>query len=268
MTQTINNTLAFNFLAIQWIAFKTIIRKEVIRIFRIWQQTLLAPTITMSLYFAIFGNLIGPRIGRIADFPYMQYLVPGLIMMAVVNNAYTNVVNSFYASRFQRSIEELLVSPTAHLTILLAYTFGGIIRSVMTALLVLSVALLFTHIPIQHIFITLSVTFLSSLLFSLAGFMNALYAKNFDDIAFIPSFVLIPLTYFGGVFYSISMLPPFWKALSHFNPILYLVNAFRFGLLGVSDVNLNLALVITVFGIILLFFLNLYLLKKGQGIRQ
>ncbi|GAB4223085.1 MAG: ABC transporter permease [Gammaproteobacteria bacterium] len=251
----------------EFIAFKTILSKEVKRFIRIWVQTLLPPIITMSLYFMIFGHLIGPRIGDMHGFPYMQYITPGLIMLPVINNAYGNVVGSFYGARFQRSVEELLVSPTSNFTILMGYVSGGILRGIIVALLVTLVASFFTHIHVYSYVVTISVVILSSTLFALAGFTNALFARNFDDITIIPTFVLTPLTYLGGVFYSIQLLPQWGQTLSIGNPILHMVNAFRYGFLGVADVSIAAAFAIIVAFIIILFSVNLMLLNKGIGIR-
>lgn len=249
------------------VAFSTIVRKEARRFFRIWSQTLLPPAISMTLYFVIFGKLIGSRIGTMGGYDYMQFMVPGLIMMAVLTNAYSNVVSSFFGAKFQRNIEELLVSPTSNHTILLGFVTGGILRGICVGAIVTVLSLFFSHLHIQHIGITLAILLLTSLLFSLAGLINAVYANNFDDISIVPTFVLTPLTYLGGVFYSIDLLPGIWSTLSRLNPILYIVNAFRYGFLGVSDVDLGLS-----FGIVLLFIAIAYtyamhLLNTGRRLR-
>lgn len=247
--------------------FKTIVTREVIRILRIWPQSFLPSIITMTLYFVIFGNIIGSKIGRIDGFSYMQYIAPGLIMMAVITNSYSNVVSSFYSSRFQRSIEELLISPMPNWLILSGFVVGGMLRGLLVGIGVTAVALFFTHLSMHHLFSMIAVVLLSSILFSLAGFTNAVFARNFDDITIIPTFVLTPLTYLGGVFYSINALPAFWRHLSLGNPILYMVNAFRFGILGITDIRLGLAFILIILFCILLFMLNLRLLKKGTGLR-
>lgn len=252
---------------IYWIAFSTIARREMTRFFRIWTQTLLPPAITIVLYFIIFGHLIGSQIHAIGQFSYMQYLAPGLIMMAVITNSYANVVSSFFSMRFQRNIEEIIIAPVPHSLIILGFVAGGVIRGLLTGLLVAILALFFTHLHLHNLFITISVFFLSSFLFSLARFTNALYAKKFDDIAIVPTFVLTPLTYLGGVFYSIHSLPAVWQTISLLNPILYLVNTFRFGLLGMSDVSIHYAFIILVGCCILLFLLNLHLMRKGKSVR-
>lgn len=252
------------------IAFKTLVYKEVNRFFRIWTQTLLPPAITTTLYFLVFGNLIGSHIslmGVAHHISYSQYIAPGLIMMAVINNAYANVSSSFYLSKFVKTIDGLLVSPMPNFLILFGYIFGGILRGVIVGIIVTIVALCFTHLSVHNIWITALVVLLASTFFSLAGFINAVYAKSFDDISIIPTFILTPLTYLGGVFYSINMLPHLWYTVSVFNPILYIVNLFRFGILGVSDVPIAGASIIISILLILLFLFAWYLLNKGVGIK-
>lgn len=249
-------------------AFETLVVKEIRRFMRIWVQTLVPPAITMALYFVIFGNLIGSRIGQMGGYDYMQFIVPGLVMMSVITNSYSNVVSSFFGTKFQRSIEELLVSPTPHYIILAGYVIGGVGRGLAVGFLVTLLSLFFTKLHIEHLALTMLVVLLTAILFSLGGFMNAMYATKFDDIAIVPTFVLTPLTYLGGVFYSISLLPEFWQTVSLANPILYMVNAFRFGILGVSDIDVSIALSM-IFGFIALFtFLCLRMLDKGTGIRS
>lgn len=250
------------------IPLNTIMIREIMRFARIWTQTILPPLITTLLYFLIFGSLIGPRIGDMQGIAYVDYIAPGLIMMAIISNAYGNVSASFFSVRFQRSIEEMLVSSTPNYIIMLGFIMGGVARGICVGAVVTLVAMFFAHIKVHSIFIICSMVFLSSLLFSLAGFTNALFAKKFDDIAIIPTFILTPLTYLGGVFYSISLLPPFWQKVSVINPIVYLVNAFRYGFLGVSDVSIGMAFFIIILFIVSLFLLNLYLFNKGVGIRQ
>ncbi len=251
----------------QWIAFLTILRKEIKRFTRIWVQTLLPPVITMALYFVIFGKLIGSRIGDMGGFSYIQFVAPGLIMMAVLTNAYANVVSSFFSAKFQRSIEEVLVSPTPNYVILLGYTMGGVARGLCVGILVTIMALVFTDLHIHSWLITLLIVLLTSMLFSLAGFINAVYANTFDDVSIVPTFILTPLTYFGGVFYSITMLPEVWQHVSRLNPILHIVNAFRYGLLGVSDINIVNAIFGLALGVIILFVVSMYLLKTGKRLR-
>jgi len=251
----------------QWIALQTIVKREITRFMRIGLQTLLPPAITMTLYFIIFGNLIGKQIGMIGDYTYMQFIAPGLVMMSVLNNSYSNTVSSFFSSRFQRSIEEILVSPTRDEVILAGYITGGVCRGLLVGAIVTCIALLFTHLTIHHIFITFITVILAAVLFALAGFTNALFATKFDDISIIPTFIITPLSYFGGVFYSLDMLPPFWHTMSQFNPILYMVNAFRYGILGVSDISIGFAISSLLIFIALLTTLNLWLLKRGKGIR-
>jgi len=222
-----------------WVGYKTIVRKEITRILRIWGQTIVPPAITMTLYFIIFGELIGRRIGEMGGFTYMQYIVPGLVIMSVITNSYGNMVSSFFGAKFGKHIEELLISPLPNWIILLGYVTGALTRGMMVGVVVMMVSLFFTRIEIQHPFVMVSVLFLTAVVFALAGMVNAIFAQKFDDIAIIPTFVLAPLTYLGGVFYSIALLPEFWQKVSVVNPILYMVNGFRYGMLGVSDVSLT-----------------------------
>jgi ABC-2 type transport system permease protein len=251
-----------------WIAFSTIVRREISRILRIWGQTLVPPAITMALYFMIFGNLIGSRIGEMHGYRYIDFIVPGLVMMSVIQNSYGNVVSSFFGSKFGRYVEELLVSPTPNWVILGGYVVGGVVRGLLVGGIVTMIALTFTHLHVAHPFITLGTLILTAIVFALAGFINAVYAKKFDDIAIIPTFILTPLTYLGGVFYSVELLPPLMQKLTLLNPILYMVNAFRYGILGVSDVRLPLALGIIVIATIVLSWFCLSLLKRGVGLRS
>ena len=251
-----------------WVAFNTLFTHEIRRFFRIWPQTILPPAITMTLYFIIFGNLIGSRIGQMGGFTYMEYIVPGIIMMAVINNAYANVASSFFSAKFQNHIEELIIAPVPNHLILAGYVAGGTARGLCVGIIVTLVSLFFTHLSVHHIWLTLLMVILSAILFALGGFINAVYARSFDEISIIPTFILTPLTYLGGVFYSINLLPEFWQHVSLLNPILYMVNAFRFGMLGVSDIPIAAA-----FAIILLFIAGLttfalYLLNKGTGLRN
>ena len=251
------------------IGLGTITRREVVRILRIWSQTLLPSAITMTLYFVIFGRMVGSRIGEIADgIQYIDYIVPGLIMMAVITNSYGNISSSFFGSKFGRYVEEMLASPMPSWVILAGYVAGAVLRGLIVALIVLAISLFFTRIHLYHPWITLSTVLLTAIVFSLAGFVNAVYAKKFDDIAIVPTFVLTPLTYLGGVFYSVEMLPQPWHALSHANPILYMVNAFRYGLLGVTDVNLWAAYGVMVLSAAALGAVGMMLLKRGVGLRN
>lgn len=249
-------------------AFMTIVIKEVRRFTRIWAQTLLPPAITMTLYFIIFGNLIGERIGDMGGFGYMEFIVPGLIMMSVITNSYGNVVSSFYSTKFQRNIEELLVSPIPAWVILCGYVTGGVARGLGVGIIVTALSLFFTDLQLHHFGATVVIVLLTSVLFSLGGFINAVFANSFDDISIIPTFVLTPLTYLGGVFYSISLLPEFWQGVSMLNPILYMVNTFRYGILGVSDVNVAVALSMIGLFTVVLYLVALHLLKTGKGIRN
>ncbi|OUY08237.1 ABC transporter permease [Acinetobacter populi] len=250
------------------IAFMTLLRKEIRRFLRIWPQTLLPPAITMSLYFVIFGNLVGSRIGEMGGYSYMQFIVPGLIMMAVITNSYNNVCSSFFSAKFQRSIEELITSPVPNHIILLGYVLGGVARGLCVGLIVTIMSLFFTQLELHNIFVTIYTVLITSMLFSIGGFINAVYAKSFDDISIIPTFVLTPLTYLGGVFYAISSLTPFWQTLSLINPIVYMVNAFRYGILGHSDVNVWLSLGVISAGCFLMYAIAYQLLIRGTGMRE
>ena len=254
--------------ALNLVAVKTIIRKEMVRVLRIWIQTIVPPAITMTLYFVIFGNLIGKRIGSMDGFDYMQYIAPGLIMMSVITNSYGNVVSSFFGAKFTRHIEEMLVAPMSNASIIVGHVAGGVLRGLLVGTLVTVIALFFTHLDIAHPFIMISVVLLSSIVFSLAGFINAIFATKFDDISIVPTFVLTPLTYLGGVFYTISLLPPFWQSVSKANPILYMVNAFRYGILGKSDIDIGHAYVILFVFIVVLFTACVQLMRRGIGIRE
>ena len=255
-------------IALNLVAVKTIIRKEMVRVLRIWIQTIVPPAITMTLYFVIFGNLIGKRIGSMDGFDYMQYIAPGLIMMSVITNSYGNVVSSFFGAKFTRHIEEMLVAPMSNASIIIGHVAGGVLRGLLVGTLVTVIALFFTHLDIAHPFIMISVVLLSSIVFSLAGFINAIFATKFDDISIVPTFVLTPLTYLGGVFYTISLLPPFWQSVSKANPILYMVNAFRYGILGKSDIDIGHAYVILFVFIVVLFTACVQLMRRGIGIRE
>ncbi|HPQ94905.1 MAG: ABC transporter permease [Thiothrix sp.] len=252
----------------KWVAYYTIVVKEVLRFARIWVQTILPPVITTALYFIIFGNLIGPQIGDMDGHSYINFIMPGLIMMTVITNSYANVVSSFYGSKFQGNIAEMLVSPLPNWIILAGFITGGVARGMAVGLAVTIVSMLFSDWQLQNILVTISMGLLTSILFSLAGLVNGVYAKSFDDISIIPTFVLTPLTYLGGVFYSITMLSPFWQKLSLFNPILYMVNGFRNGILGVSDMPLWLSYLVALVFITALGSFSLGLLNRGVGIRS
>ncbi|MCF6355563.1 MAG: ABC transporter permease [Candidatus Polarisedimenticolaceae bacterium] len=250
------------------IAFQTIFTKEVLRFMRIWVQTVVPPGITTALYFIIFGNLIGERIGEMEGYSYIEFIVPGLILMSVITSSYSNVVSSFYFSKFGHHIEELLVSPVPNWVILAGYICGGVARGVVVGIVVTLVSLIFADVSIHSYLLTLAVFVLTSILFALAGFINAVYANSFDDISIVPTFVLTPLTYLGGIFYSIQLLPEFWQTLSLANPVLYMVNAFRYGILGVSDINLGVAFAIILLFIVVLTAYSLSLLRRGVGIKS
>ena len=246
----------------------SITRKESTRIFRIWVQTLVPPVITMTLYFIIFGRLIGSQLRDVGGYDYMAFIAPGLIMMSIITNSYTNTVSSFFSAKFQRNIEELLVSPTPDYIIVLGYVSGGMVRGLCVGLLVSFVSLFFTGIPMFNLGYVILFAILTSFVFSLAGMINGIFARKFDDISIIPTFVITPLTYFGGVFYSISLLPEFWQTLSRANPIVYMIDGFRYGFLGISDIPVVSGLGMLLLFSIVLFSVNLYLLKKGIGIRS
>ncbi|OGI19164.1 MAG: ABC transporter permease [Candidatus Moranbacteria bacterium RIFCSPLOWO2_02_FULL_48_19] len=250
-----------------WVAYMTIVRKESVRFLRIWPQTLLPSVVTTTLYYVVFGTFIGSQIKGFGDFSYIQFIVPGLVMMAVITNSFANVASSFFGSKFQKSIEELLVSPIKPFLVVAGYVTGGVFRGLLTGVLVLGVSLFFTHLTIHNWFLTVAFIFLTSLLFALAGLLNGIYAKDFDGVSIIPTFVLTPLTYLGGVFYSISALPPIWQTVSVWNPILYMVNGFRYGFLGVSDVSVPFSLFILIGLSAVLIFANIYLFKTGRGLR-
>ena len=250
------------------VALATIARREVMRILRIWTQTLIPPAITMTLYFLIFGGLIGSRVGKMGGMEYMQFIVPGLVMMSVIQNSYGNVSSSFFSSKFGRYVEELLVSPMPNWVILTGYVTGAVLRGVLVGAIVLCIAMLFTRVHIPHPLVTLSAVLLGATIFSLAGFINAVFAKKFDDVAIVPTFILTPLTYLGGVFYSITLLPSWAQVATHANPIFYMVNAFRYGLLGQSDVPLWMAYGLMLGFVAVLAAIALTLLKKGVGLRS
>ncbi len=252
----------------KWVAFSTITRKELIRILRIWGQTLLPSVITHTLYLVIFGMFIGSQLGGMQGFSYIQFILPGIIMMAVIINSYVNVSSSFFSSKFQKNIEELLVSPTPNSIIIAGYVIGGVMRSLIIGIVLLCVSLLFTDIAIYSASVIFGMAFLTSVMFSLAGFLNAIYSTKFDDLFVVPTFVLTPLTYLGGVFYSISLLPPFWQKVSLFNPILYIIDGFRYGFLGIADSHVWIGMSMLAALSAILLAINLWLLKKGTGLKN
>ncbi len=250
------------------IALATVVRREVARILRIWGQTLVPPAITMTLYFLIFGGLIGSRVGEMGGYSYMQFIVPGLVMMSVIQNSYGNISSSFFGAKFGRHVEELLVSPMPNWVILWGYVAGAVLRGLMVGVIVLIIAMFFTPVRIPHPLVTLTTVLLGATIFSLAGFINAVYAKKFDDVAIVPTFILTPLTYLGGVFYSVKLLPGWAEAATHANPIFYMVNAFRYGLLGSSDVPLWVAYALMIGFVVVLTVVALWLLRRGVGMRS
>jgi ABC-2 type transport system permease protein len=261
-------TLAVNMRRARRVGFATIVIREFSRIMRIWGQTLVPPVITATLYFIIFGSLIGGRIGQMGGFTYLQYIAPGLIMMSVITNSYGNVVSSFFGAKFGRHIEELLVSPLPNWLIVLGYVAGGMLRGLLVGLIVAIVALFFTHLHVEHLFVVIAAVLLTSVVFSLCGFVNAVFAKNFDQITFVPTFILTPMTYLGGVFYSIQMLPEWAQTVSKANPILYMVSAFRYGFLGQADVDVGFSFAIMTLSVVVLFAACVWLMNKGTGIRE
>lgn len=250
------------------VSLKTIIRKEIVRILRIWTQTLIPPVITQTLYFVIFGKFIGSRIGQVQGINYVSFIVPGLVMMAVINNSYGNTVSSFFSAKFQRNVEEILVSPTPDWVIVLGYVAGGVIRGVSVGFLVFLVSCFFTRPAIHSFPLIMVFVVLTSIVFSLGGFMNAMFATKFDDVAIVPTFILTPLTYLGGVFYSVQSLPEFWQNVSRLNPILYMVNGFRYGFYGTSDVHVGLSILLLLSFSVMLGLLNLRLMAKGAGLKS
>lgn len=250
------------------VALGTITRREVVRILRIWTQTLIPPAITMTLYFLIFGGLIGSRVGQMDGIAYMDFIVPGLVMMSVIQNSYGNISSSFFGAKFSRHVEEMLVSPMPSWVILAGYVLGASLRGLMVGVIVLCIAMLFTTVRIPNPLVMISAVFLGAVIFSLAGFVNAIFAKKFDDIAIIPTFILTPLTYLGGVFYSVKLLPEWAEIATYANPIFHMVNAFRYGLLGVSDVQLGIAYALMISFVIALGSLSLWLLRRGVGLRS
>jgi len=258
-----NNTNLYTVL----VALKTLTRREVLRFMRIWTQTLLPPAITMSLYFIIFGKFIGSQIRHIEGYAYIQYIVPGLVLMSIMTNSYANTASSFFLTKFNKSIEEMLVSPMPNLIILLGFMIGGALRGILVGFIVVLISFLFTDVPMSHPGIILIMAALSAMVFSLGGLINAIYARRFDDISFIPTFVLTPLTYLGGVFYSLKQLPPFWQSVSMFNPVFDMVDTFRYGVLGVSDMNIYSGFGLVSFFFIILFTWAWILLNRGIGIK-
>ena len=251
-----------------WVAYLTITRKEILRFTRIWVQTIIPPVVMVALYFIIFGNLIGQRIGEMDGMRYIDFIMPGLVMMSIITNSYANVVSSFYGAKYSRHIEEMQIAPVPNLVILLGFVTGGVARGISVGIAVTLVSLLFTDFSIHSPFIVLLVALLTSCLFAMAGLINGIFANSFDDISIIPTFVLTPLTYLGGIFYSIKLLPDFWQQVSLGNPILYMVNSFRYGFRGASDIELTTALLVILSFIVALFVFCLILLERGTGIRQ
>ena len=254
--------------AVNAVAFKTIVVKEIRRFMRIWVQTIVPPAVSALLYMMIFGTLIGSRVGEMDGHRYIDFIVPGIIMMSVITNSYANSVSSFFGAKFQSHIEEVLVAPVHTVVILAGYIIGGVCRGLMVGALVALVSLFFTRLTIENPFITLLIVVMTSMLFSIGGIINSIFAKGFDDISIIPNFVLTPLTYLGGIFYSIKLLPDFWQNMSMINPVLYMINGFRYGILGTSDFSIVVSFVVIGLFILLLGAIALYLLNKGVGIKR
>ncbi len=254
--------------AVRWIGFRTIVLREFDRILRIWVQTMVPSAVTATLYFVIFGSLIGRRVGQMGGYDYMQFIAPGLIMMAIINNSYANTVSSFFGAKFGKHIEEMLVAPLPNWVIVAGYVGGGMLRGLLVGLVVTVVSLLFTHLVVHHPFFSLAAALLTSASFALGGFINAVFARNFDQVNWIPAFVLTPLTYFGGVFYSITLLPAWAQKLSYLNPILHMVGAFRYGFLGTTDVNVVAAFFFMLLLTLLLFGVAVTLMNRGVGMRD
>ena len=252
----------------RWTCLKTIVIREYGRIIRIWAQTIVPSAVTSALYFVIFGSLIGRRVGLMDGVPYMQYIAPGLIMMAVITNSYGNVVSSFFGAKFGKHVEEMLVAPLPNWVIVLGYVGGGLVRGLLVGGAVTIVSLIFTNLHVHHALVIVGAVVLTSVIFALGGFLNALFAKNFDQVNWIPTFVLTPLTYFGGVFYSITLLPEWARHVSYANPILHMVNAFRYGFLGTSDVNVYVAFSIMIAAAVALFGLAVFFMNRGTGMRE
>lgn len=250
------------------IALYTLLSREISRFLRIWTQTLLPPAITMTLYFIIFGKLIGSQLHTIQGFTYMQYIVPGIVMMSIMTNAYGNSSSSFFGAKFSRSIEEMLISPMPNSILLTGFMLGGALRGLLTGIIVMFIATFFTHVPIHHFGVILIIATLAAMLFSLAGLINAIFAKRFDDISFIPTFILTPLTYLGGIFYSVNQLPPFWRTVSVFNPIFNIIDTFKYGVLGISYIDFYKGLLLICVLFVSLFIWCLFLLQKGTGLRS
>ncbi|MEM5731800.1 ABC transporter permease [Shewanella algae] len=250
------------------VAFKSILIKEITRFTRIWVQTLVPPAITMTLYFLIFGNLVGSRIGEMGGVSYMEFIAPGLIMMSVITNSYSNVASSFFSAKFQRNLEELIVAPVSHYVMIAGYVGGGVARGLLVGLIVTLVAMFFVDLSVQHLGLVIVTVFLTSVLFALGGLINAVFAKSFDDISIIPTFVLTPLTYLGGVFYSLSLLPDFWRGVSALNPVVYMINVFRYGFLGFADMSVPLSIGVMLGFCAGLWLLAYYLISRGIGLRS
>lgn len=251
-----------------WIPYYTMLRNDFVRIIRIWSQTLLPPVVTTSLYFVVFGAFIGSQIAPIDGFSYMQFIVPGLIMMSVITSSYMNTVSTFYFAKWTKTLDEILVSPMPDWLVILGFVSGGVLRGLLVGILVAIVALFFTHLTVFNLAALILAVVLTSVLFSIGGLINGVFAKGFDGISIVPTFVLTPLTYLGGIFYSVEMLPEFWQKVSLFNPILYMVNAFRWGFLGISDIPLVTCFAVLAGITVVLLGVTAYLFRNGIGLKN
>ncbi len=250
------------------IAYYTMLRAEFVRIIRIWSQTLLPPIVTTTLYFVVFGKFIGSQLAPIDGFEYIQFIVPGLIMMAIITSSYMNTVSTFYFAKWTRTLDEILVSPMPNWTVVVGFVSGGVLRGLLVGILVLIVSLFFTHLAVFNVVVLILAAVLTSVLFSLGGLINGVFAKGFDGISIVPTFVLTPLTYLGGIFYSIDQFSPFWQQVSMFNPILYMINAFRYGFLGISDINIWVCFGVLLGMLALFVGIILYLFRQGIGVKN
>ena len=258
----------FEYLRYIAIVLYTLLRREILRFMRIWIQTLLPPAVTTMLYCVIFGELVGRQLMGVGSYSYMEYIIPGLILMTVITNSYSNVVTSFYSTRFHKNIEEMLISPMPAYVLMIGFVAGGMARGLVVGLVVWVVSLTFATLPFPNLGLTFVVLLLTSAVFSVAGLINGIYARSFDGISIIPTFILMPLTYLGGVFYSVEILPEFWRNITLFNPIFYMIDVFRHGSMGFSDVDVLQSLIILTACLIVLATACLQLLVRGVRIRN
>lgn len=253
---------------VQWVSLYTLINHEIVRVLRIWPQTILPPVVTTILYYIIFGSVIGPRIGEMNGYNYIQFIMPGLVMMNVIEVAYINVDSSFFMAKFFRSIEEILITPMTSHSVLCGFVAGGMFRAIAVGLLVAVMSLFFTKITVANWGLTILIVVLTAVFMSLVGFIAGVFAKKFDDLSIVPMFVLTPLSYFGGVFYSVDLLPKTWQAATHANPLFYMISGFRYAILGTADVDILFVLCLLFGGILILYAYAYWLLQKGIGIKN